>query len=217
MEDKREYSDEVVEAYKRVQDSFEKIKINKITILTGKNGSGKSLIRKQTPFIMKEYLDLDGINETKGLISSTSMEARTKSNPEWGALSSAMHDTEWIATSQNTFSSIQSLLNIIDKEDSTCKYLIIDEFEIGCGEETQLALVNYINDKLEKLIKETQLEGALIITHSRIGVEKLKHDVFLNIDGLTKDNWINRKIEPTNLKELDDNKLFFYIRDKNKN
>jgi hypothetical protein len=55
--------------------------------------------------------------------------------------------------------------------------------------------------------------GALIITHSRIGVQNLIYDRFLNIEGLNKEQWLTRKIEPINLEELDKNELFFYIRD----
>lgn len=211
------FTKEVEEKYKKMQDAFEKIDLEKITVLTGSNGSGKSLIRKQTPFLMVEKLCLKSYKDTKGMIKSTSMDARTSNRPEFGALSSIMNDTEWIATSQNTLHSISGLFNAIlkDKKNETL-YLIIDEFEIGCAEETVLALAYYINENVEKIKNNTNVKGVLIITHSRLAVEKLKYDEFINIDGLTKDEWLNREIIPIDLKNLEENELFFYIRDYNK-
>jgi len=206
------FSEKTTQAYKELQKAYRSINMDELTILTGSNGSGKSLIRKQIPFLMANFLNLDHPSKTQGMVLSTSMESRTASKPEFGALSSALHDTEWIATSQNTYSSIKSLFNLV-RIDSKSKYLIIDEFEIGCGEETVLALTNYINENISQLRADGQIIGALIITHSRIGVENLIHDSFINIQGLTKDQWLTRKIEPIDLDELDKNELFFYIRD----
>ena len=207
----KEYSQVVIEKYNRLKETIKKIDLKKITILTGSNGSGKSLIRKQLPFIVKENNNFEDVKEAKGYICSTSMEARTNSVPGWGALSGVRHDTAWIATSQNTLHELKSLFNTIRK--SNFKYVVIDEFEIGCGEEVVLALTNYINNELIDLIKNTQLEGALIITHSILGVKNLNHDIFLNLENMTEDEWLNRDIKPANLEELDANELFFYIRD----
>jgi ABC-type phosphate transport system ATPase subunit len=209
------FSEKTINAYKELQNAYRSINMDEVTILTGSNGSGKSLIRKQIPFLMANFLNLDHHSKTKGMVLSTSMEARTTSRPEWGGLSSVLHDTSWIATSQNTYSSIKKLFNSI-KSDSKSKYLIIDEFEIGCGEETVLALTNYINENISQLRAEGKIMGALIITHSRIGVNNLIYDSFVNIQGLTKEQWLDRKIEPIDLDELDNNELFFYIRDKDK-
>lgn len=208
------YTQTVKDKYLRIKETMKSIDLKKVTILTGSNGSGKSLIRTQLPFLVRDYLNLSNVKETSGYICSTSMDARTRSNPEWGALSSVRHDTSWIATSQNTLSEIKSLFNSV--KNGQYKYLVIDEFEIGCGEETVLALSHYINNELSDLLENTQLEGALIITHSRLGVKNIKHDIFLNIDGMTEDEWLNRDVKPIDLEELDANELFFYIRDLNK-
>ena len=208
---KRKYSKEIEDTYDRIIDGFASLEIEGITIMTGSNGSGKSLIRKQIPFAMKDRLDLDDVKETQGMVQSTSMDARTGSMPEMGALSAVMRDTDWFATSQNTLHSIEGLLDngIGDKT----KYIIIDEFEIGCGEETVLALVHYLNKKLKSLIKNKKIMGAMIITHSRLGVKNLNHDAFINLDGMNEEEWLNREIVPTDLKKLKENELFFYIRD----
>lgn len=209
------YTKEIEEKYNRMSETFQKIDLKKITILTGSNGSGKSLIRKQLPFRVMKELGTENIKDTKGYIGSTSMDARTTNNPEWGGMSGARMDTSWIATSQNTLHELKGLIGQV--RNSQYKYLVIDEFEIGCGEETVLAIAQYINKELNDLIENTQLEGALVITHSRLGVKNIKHDVFLNIEGMTEDEWVNREVKPIDLDELDANELFFYIRDlKNK-
>lgn len=215
MSKETEFSQEVRDMYDRIVDVYKSIELDKITVLTGSNGSGKSLIRKQLPFLIRDHLGLEDVKDVKGMIKSTSMDVRTGSNPEWSALSGIMRDTEWIATSQNTLSCLQGLFRAIEKGDKT-KYLVIDEFEVGCGEETVLALVNYINSEIKKLIKTTQLEGAMIITHSRIGVKHLKYDNFVNIEGMNKQEWLDREIVPTNLKKLSENELFVFIRDTSK-
>lgn len=207
---KRKFSKEVKEAHERLVKTFENLDLEGITILTGSNGSGKSLIRKQLPFLMRDHLELDDANDTRGMIRSTSMDARTSSNPEWSALSGAMRDVEWIATSQNTFHSLEGLFNSVDNK---VKYIIIDEFEIGCGEETILAIVNFLNKNLKKFMRRKNFMGAMIITHSRIGVENLNHDHFINIEGMTKDEWLNREIIPIDLEKLSENELFSYIKD----
>jgi len=211
MEKEKTYSKKTIDKYNRMVDYYSNLEPEGITVLTGTNGSGKSLIRKQIPFAVKQWYDLKDVADTKGMIKSTSMDARTSSNPEWGGLSGIMRDTEWIATSQNSFSSIKGVINAANTDKKT-KYLIIDEFEIGCSEETILAIVLYLNKEIKKLMKK-HLEGAIIITHSRLGVKNLKFDHFVNLDGLTKDEWLNREVKPTDLKELEENELFFYIRD----
>lgn len=212
MSDKK-YSEKTKSAYKRLQDTFQDLNVEGVTILTGNNGSGKSLIRKQLPFAFQNLYELDDISKTRGWILSTSMDARTSSNPEWGGLSSIMNDTSWIATSQNTFHSINSMLKAVETSDK-CKYIVIDEYEIGCSEETIVALAEFINKKIQKLLEDKKIIGAMIITHSRLGIEHIKFDHFVNLEGKTYEEWKNREIIPTDLEELDANELFYYIRDK---
>lgn len=209
------YSNNVKEHYDKLVGKISEFTDKGITILTGNNGSGKSLIRKQLPFAFRDLYDLKDLSETKGWILSTSMDARTSSNPDWGALSSIMNDTSWIATSQNTFSSIKRLLDTVE-ESKKAKYVVIDEYEIGCSEETIVALAKYINDRLHKLIADKKINGAMVISHSRLGINQIKFDHFMNIEGKTYEEWLNREIVPTDLEELDKNELFFYIRDKQK-
>lgn len=211
--EEREYTEETKKAYERIVDSFQNLNIEGVTILTGNNGSGKSLIRKQLPFKFRDYYNLPDIKETKGMIKSTSMDLRTSSNPEWGGLSGAMRDTEWIATSQNTLHSIKGVLNSCEAEGSKTKYLVIDEYEIGCSEETIISIARFINEKIKKLITDGKIIGAMIITHSRVGLKEMEYDHFINLSGLSAEEWLTRELVPTDLDKLEENELFSYIRD----
>jgi len=168
-----------------------------VYLLTGSNGSGKSLIRSQLPHYISRKLNVDAGSCT----ASTSMALRTGSNPEMGGLSGMMRDTGWLPTSMETFDNIIGLLKVKDR------FLTIDEPEIGMGEETIMSLCSMLNDKLKELSSE-EFKGCMIITHNRYLVENLDYDYFLNTDGYSsKNDWLNRKIIPINIDELMDNKL----------
>jgi hypothetical protein len=207
-------SEKTKQAFNRMIDAYSDLDLKGVTVLTGNNGSGKSVVRRHIPALYRDRLDLKNEN-IKGWVLSTSMDARTSSNPEWGTLAGIGQDTGWIATSQNTYGNISRLFKTVDK--GGAKYLIIDEFEIGCSEETILALAHYISENLQRFIKEKKLEGTLIITHSRRACEHIKHDHFVNLEGLTEEQWTTREVVPTNLEELEANELFFYIQQQNKN
>lgn len=187
-------------------DIMEKIPSIGVSVLTGSNGSGKSLIRNQFIFRLAERAGVD-VKNFKGKLGSVSMQRRTESNPEFGGLSGVMHDTPWLPTSQNTLDLIDGVIK------SSFEYIIIDEPEIGMGEEIVMSLVDHLND----IFKEYPQKGFLIITHNRYIVENLQYDNFFNCDGIqTKEEWLNRPIVKADLNLLRDNKLFFYIRDRQK-
>lgn len=201
---------------KRLQYIMENIEPNKITILTGSNGSGKSLIRKQLCFrLSKKIKDAD----YRKLVAEVSMQRRTEQVPEWGALSSCMHDSSWSPTSCSTYHLIKTMFNTFLKEDSSKRYLVIDEPEIGMSKESQLGLVNYLVSKIDDILKYTH--GLLIITHSEVIVDALKDKaVFLNTDkDCSVEEWLNRELVPVDLEELeeDSNNLFHAIEDYSRN
>ena len=69
----------------------ESIELNKVTILTGGNGCGKSVVRKLLTSIIKEKVKAiynEEINTP--LVASVSMETRTASRPDFYALSSIL-------------------------------------------------------------------------------------------------------------------------------
>ena len=187
-------------------DISDNIKIGKISILTGSNSSGKSLIRKIMIQSIAAQLNCEPKN---GLVISTSQERRTTNNPNFGALSGSMLDDGWVATSTSTVRQINGVIN----QGQKC-FVIIDEPEIGMGEELQLGLCEYLNEKFQTLTG-----GILIITHSKHIVKNLKHDLFFNIDGMTEEEWLNRIPKPKNIAEFEKEAtdLFVAIRDRQNN
>lgn len=205
-------SNNIEVAYQQIVNAFGQIDVEGVTVLTGNNGTGKSLVRKQLPFLFKNLYGLSDLSGTRGWVRSISMDHRTQSQPEFGGLSGIMNDLEWIATSQNTLHSIDQLFRSMESENNV-KYLVIDEYEIGCSEETAVALAMYIDSRLHELIDQKKIVGAMIITHSRPGLQHIRFDHFVNIQGLTYEQWSNREIVPTDLDLLRENGLFTYIRD----
>lgn len=192
----------------KLLDIIDEIPINKITILTGGNAMGKSLIRKQIAFHIQEELKKDS---PKDLVASISMQSRTENRPEFGGLSGIMHDLPWNSTSDFTIHSIRQLLK------STKRFIVIDEVEIGMSKEVQAGLCLYLNRILPDILKENY--GLLVITHSDVIVNNLNHDKFINIEGLSEKDWVNRKIIPVNPEDLEKwaDELFLAIRERSKN
>jgi ABC-type ATPase involved in cell division len=190
---KKEFTKESLQAHmEHIIGLTDEIKVGKVTILTGRNGSGKSLIRKIVSQSISKQL---GKDEKTPVVASTSQEQRTTSRPDWSALSSCMHDLDSNPTSVSTLNLIQQVISLKDR------FLVIDEPEIGMGEETLMGVINLLNEKFNPL--PTDIYGVLIITHSRLVVENLKSD-FLNIEGMNREEWLNRKIVPADLEEVED-------------
>lgn len=192
-----------------IKDILNQIEPNKITILTGSNGSGKSLIRQQLKFKLSKKLNIDA----KHLTADVSMAKRTASNPCLGAMATFMNDDPTDPTSLSTYQHIKTLFHcFVYNVDTERKYLILDEPEIGMAKESQFALTNYIKENIPGILQNTY--GMLIITHSEFIVNELKDQtIFLNMDGIkTADDWINRTIHPTDFKELADTSLELYRR-----
>lgn len=184
----------------------ESIELGKLTILTGSNGAGKSVIRKILPTRIQEKL---GKDSPERLVSSLSFMSRCSLNSFCGI--NFLRDSEWTSTGDNT---VHLLMSIINHEE---RFIVLDEVELGMGEELQLATANYINSIKDEVLKKSY--GLLVITHSRIVAKTLKEDAFFNIDGIkTKEEWINREIVPTDLDQFqkDCQELFVAIHDRSK-
>lgn len=202
----------VNERVTRIQHILASIEPNRVTILTGSNGSGKSLVRKQCCFGLSRKLP--GTDPLK-LTADVSMQRRTENDPYLGAMCAFMHDDSDDPTSCSTYRFINTLFNSFLKEDVKKRYLIIDEPEIGMSKESQLGFIMYLKDRIPEVLNHSY--GLLIITHSEIIVEALKDEaMFLNMDkDCTADEWLNREIVPTDFEVLakDSTELFHAIRD----
>lgn len=195
-------------------DIMDEIEPNKVTVLTGGNALGKSLIRKQLVFTLDRKLtDLGIEHDKKHIIASTSMQLRTENRPEFGALSSAMHDLPWCSTSE---SSLHCLNQLLREDRDEKRFYVIDELEIGMSREAQVGVTQFLNEKMKNFMNKTW--GVLIITHSADVVRSIKHDKFINIEGLTEEQWLNREIEPLDPEVLSTwaTELFCAIRDREK-
>ena len=174
-------------------DLTDSINVNKITILTGPNGSGKSLVRKLiASTVAKERPEIN----TKEVVASISQERRTNGNAAWGAMSSIFSDLPWNPTSLETY----HLCKRLSQDNLKGRYLIFDEPEIGMSEEGILGWSLWF-----KKTFGDYSSGILIITHSRILVEQLRDiSEFVNISGLSRDEWLDREIIPVDFGKLEE-------------
>lgn len=195
-------------------EALEKIEYGKVTILTGSNGAGKSFIRKQVAFHLADKEWNGKKIEFNKIVASTSMQQRTESRPEFGAFSGIMRDDPWVPTSMATYRKIKALLGQF-KDETYQKYIVIDEPEIGMGEETIMGLVGYLSDTFSILKRNPNFMGALIITHSRL-VCRMNHDAFVNMENMNESDWLNREIIPASLEQIDERstEIFRAIQDR---
>lgn len=180
-----------------VRDSID---TGKVTILTGGNGSGKSFIRKQMQLICKE----DSIP-----CWAVSMDQRAGFDSNGTGMMAFSRDCEWLPTSVNT---LDRMRDFGTKTRGT--FGILDEIELGMSEESQYGVALYINKQLEEFRKNNK--GLLIITHSRYIARYVDADEFINIEGMTKQEWLDRDIVPTDFDSLDrdSSELFRALQDR---
>ena len=183
----------------RLLEILDGIEIGKITILTGGNATGKSVIRKILNAHLSKELD------KKNVTSSISMQLRTRGNSSLlGTGLDSMHsDMEWESTGEHSLDLLCGLLKTnASKEmaDENKRYIVLDEVETGMSKEVLLGVCNMLNSEMDSILKNTY--GILIITHSEDVVRNVKHDAFFNIDGMTEEEWLNREIVPVTPDEI---------------
>ena len=193
----------VEKQFDRIVSVYSKIPMDgSISMLTGSNGSGKSLIRQQLNF-------RDEVEKLGKRVVHISMSLRTQDH---GVCNIFTRDTDWDPTSVNTINFLNCASNAINGS-----YLVLDEIEVGCSEETIMGVVSWVNEHLRERIKGTL--GCLVITHSPYVVRSLKFDHWFNLDGYkTPKAWMDRKIVPMDLEKLrkDSNELFRFVTNKKK-
>lgn len=178
------------EAFDNLVDALESIHANEITVLTGDNGTGKSLIRKLLWKQLEEELGF------RVKVADTSMERRTGLHSELGGGGVFCRDAEWVATSENSIRFMRSVLMADER------FIVLDEPEIGLSESMQLSVAKFLNEKLPEVMKKNY--GVLIITHSKIIIENLDCiGKFVNIQKLTKEDYLAKEPECIDLEEFD--------------
>lgn len=190
IERDQDYYDNKVD---NIIDKVYEIKMHKLTVLTGSNGSGKSVLRQ----LMTQRVQKDN---PKNKVAAISMSLRTGGSGITRAFTS---DTPWNSTGQNTYNFVISLF-----KSSKGRFLVVDEVEIGLAEEMQLSIINYIQNFWTE--HKDEYLGLLVITHSRFIVNNLKADEFVNMDGMTKDDWLNREIKPVDFEQFQHDSLMLF-------
>lgn len=166
------------------------VEMHRLTLLTGSNASGKSVIRKQLPFYVSRAIEGADVGHC---VASLSFMTRAGLDTRCGI--NFFRDNDWNATSQNSIGLARSILDTADR------YIVLDEPEIGMSEEMQLSLALLINRMKGSCLEKSH--GLMVITHSRIIARELDNDCFINLDGFPdKESWLNREIVPVDLDEF---------------
>lgn len=185
------YKEWAQEAYENILDALDQIKTGHVTILTGDNGTGKSLIRKVLCSSLRNQENDDTIK-----IADISMEKRTGLHAELGGGGVFLRDVEWVATSDNSLSFLYSLLN-----SAKDRYLVLDEPELGMSQDLQKSIGIYLSKRIPETMKENR--GMLIITHSREFVRSLSVEhVFVNLQKKSEEEWLNESAKEIDLDDF---------------
>lgn len=202
MEEEVKWTDQAID---NIINAMKKIEFGRIIILTGENGSGKSLIRKLIPLQLR---DKNGGEIVK--VASTSMDRRTGLHSELGGAGVFCRDTEWLATSDNSLEFIKQLINSVED-----RFVVIDEPEIGMSDSLKMSVGHWLNQRLPDLLSKNK--AVMVITHSKELVNQIKceHD-FINIQGLTEEEWMNETPKMIDLDEWEkrNEELFVALRDR---
>ena len=185
------YKEWAQEAYENILDALDQIKTGHVTILTGDNGTGKSLIRKVLCSSLRNQENDDTIK-----IADISMEKRTGLHAGLGGGGVFLRDVEWVATSDNSLSFLYSLLN-----SAKDRYLVLDEPELGMSQDLQKSIGIYLSKRIPETMKENR--GMLIITHSREFVRSLSVEhVFVNLQKKSEEEWLNESAKEIDLDDF---------------
>lgn len=185
------YKEWAQEAYENILDALDQIKTGHVTILTGDNGTGKSLIRKVLCMSLRKQE-----NDNTIKIADISMEKRTGLHSELGGGGVFLRDTEWTATSDNSLTFLYALLN-----STKDRYLVLDEPELGMSQDLQKSIGIYLSKRIPETMKENR--GMLIITHSREFVRSLSVEhVFVNLQKKSEEEWLNESAKEIDLDDF---------------
>lgn len=190
------YSEYAEQCLDNIFDTLDKIHCGQIYVLTGDNGSGKSLIVKTL------YTHLNNNEENEIKVASWGMNKRSGIGDGTG-MRAFEADIDWTCTSENSLGKIKSILKVTDR------FIIIDEPEVGMGETLQASLGDWLSKQLPEVMKQNK--GILIITHSKHLVRNMNCEhVFLNMQGKDKETWLNEIPSVIDLDEFEARNLALF-------
>lgn len=196
------HSEYAEKALDDIFNSLDKIHLGCLTILTGENGTGKSLIRKCIASHLKSQYPDEHVQ-----VAMMSMDNRTGLNTGNDAICFT-RDLDWTCTSGNSIHLLKSFLNSV-----TNRYLVIDEPEVGMSDSLKMSVGQWFTKKFPEVLGNNK--GILLITHSKEIVRKLKtvEHVFINIQGKDEETWLNEEPSEIDLDEFEkkNNELFHIL------
>lgn len=172
------YYDYCVKCYENIKRVLSEISVGKVTVLTGENATGKSLVRKLLWSVLEKQMEGKSVR-----ITDTSMYRFTDSR------------ADMVESSGRNF--IRFINHWKEWKD---RYIVIDAPELGLSESFVLGMVDYLNKVIPEFMKNNY--GIMVITHSKDVVRRLGADVFLNMDNLDKEDWLNATPAPVDIMEL---------------
>ncbi len=131
-------------------------------LVVGDNACGKSYFRRIAAINFK----------TIPMVVHASMALRTSNMSHMGAIAGMVRDTDWLATSHNTFSLIKNALSTATsaKADGKEVALCVDEPEIGMGAAAQRGMVEWLLGRMEAQADDRAF--TMLVTHSPIFVRR---------------------------------------------
>jgi type II secretory pathway predicted ATPase ExeA len=162
-----------------------------VLVITGKNASGKSFLRRFMCMKLKQ---------AKIEAMHLSQQGRSTEGVMRCFVYGSEDDESTGAISAKTFKTGMST----SRSRTTAHAIIWDEPEIGMGEELQVGSADWLFEQLADWPKH--LRGIILLTHSRIFVKRAMEfsgAKWVNLDGYkTPEDWFNRKIVPVNPEEF---------------
>ncbi len=165
---------------------------HRVCVITGPNVAGKSLLRK---VLHNHYED------AKISYKAISQEGRCASV---GIQRLLVYGTE--QDESTGYNSVKMLRKMVQssQEYKDQHAFMLDEPEIGCSEETQAGMGDWLGQMVPTM---TNLHTLFVVTHSRLFVKYLLRHLIpthwrLSEDGMTLDQWVCREIVPTDLEEM---------------
>lgn len=187
MANNNNYTEYAEKCLDNIFNALDKFHCGEVFVLTGENGTGKSLIRK----VLHQQLKKSDGEDVE--IAALSMDLRAGLGDGSGSRA-FIADVDWSCTSENSLHNLKGILKATDR------FIVLDEPEVGMSDSLQMSIGVWLSEKLQEVI--TRNKGVLIITHSKPLVRSLSiNHVFINMQGKSEEEWLNETLQLIDLEE----------------